>query len=57
MHGRRGFNPAAAVQFAKRPNAQSSVAFSFAPQPARRTNRRTSPQRAPPAEKLNVDCS
>ena len=39
------------------PNALSSVAFSFAPQPARRTDRRTSPLRAPPHEQLNVDCS
>ena len=39
------------------PNAKSSVAFSCAPQPARRTDWRTSPQRAPQHEQLNVDCS
>jgi hypothetical protein len=42
---------------AEKPNAQSSVAFSFAPEHVRRTDRRTSPQRTPPPEKLNVDCS
>jgi hypothetical protein len=38
-------------------SAPSSVAFSCAPQPARRIDRRTRPQRAPPHEQLNVDCS
>jgi hypothetical protein len=39
------------------PNALSSVAFSFAPEHARHADRRTSPQRTLPPEKLNVDCS
>jgi hypothetical protein len=40
-----------------RPNDQSSGAFSCAPHQARRQDRRTSAQRAPQHEQLNVDCS
>ena len=39
------------------PNDPSSVAFGFAPEHERRTDRRTTPQRAPAHEKPNVGCS
>jgi hypothetical protein len=45
------------IQLTSRPNAQSSVAFSVASEHVRRTDRRTSPQRASPHEQLNGDRS